>query len=181
MQQLFKTCYFIVFLCHLFIIYFLFIISHHFSIASRNPGFCSKPGIFLCNLCTHILNWKWGLQSSYSRLSIFQAYLVLHVNAACNDDLGAFCSAAIARIGLLFCATPVLRHFKEMTESLFGAATSWNGSVLQEIGTIAGNKTATPDGDRWVHLDWGFSRLAKDISSGGESPAGTDIQQFQKH
>ncbi|NXD40767.1 OTOAN protein, partial [Copsychus sechellarum] len=47
-------------------------------------------------------------------------------------------SAAIARIGLLFCTTPVLRHFKEMTESVFGAATSWNGSVLQEIGTIAG-------------------------------------------
>uniref|UniRef100_U3KHU9 Otoancorin n=1 Tax=Ficedula albicollis TaxID=59894 RepID=U3KHU9_FICAL len=47
-------------------------------------------------------------------------------------------SAAIARIGLLFCTTPVLRHFKKMTESVFGAATSWNGSVLQEIGTIAG-------------------------------------------
>ncbi|NXE89248.1 OTOAN protein, partial [Menura novaehollandiae] len=47
-------------------------------------------------------------------------------------------SAAVARIGLLFCSTPVLRQFKEMTESVFGAATSWNGSVLQEIGTIAG-------------------------------------------
>ncbi|NXH59863.1 OTOAN protein, partial [Rhabdornis inornatus] len=47
-------------------------------------------------------------------------------------------SAAIARIGLLFCTTPVLRQFKKMTESVFGAATSWNGSVLQEIGTIAG-------------------------------------------
>ncbi|NXN82580.1 OTOAN protein, partial [Bombycilla garrulus] len=47
-------------------------------------------------------------------------------------------SAAIARIGLLFCSTPVLRQFKKMTESVFGAATSWNGSVLQEIGTIAG-------------------------------------------
>ncbi|NXB69872.1 OTOAN protein, partial [Donacobius atricapilla] len=47
-------------------------------------------------------------------------------------------SAAIARIGLLFCSTPVLRQFKRMTESVFGAATSWNGSVLQEIGTIAG-------------------------------------------
>ncbi|XP_066054477.1 otoancorin isoform X2 [Chamaea fasciata] len=47
-------------------------------------------------------------------------------------------SAAIARIGLLFCSTPALRQFKKMTESVFGAATSWNGSVLQEIGTIAG-------------------------------------------
>ncbi|NWW27820.1 OTOAN protein, partial [Falcunculus frontatus] len=47
-------------------------------------------------------------------------------------------SAAVARIGLLFCSTPVLRQFKKMTESLFGAATSWNGSILQEIGTIAG-------------------------------------------
>ncbi|NWX30216.1 OTOAN protein, partial [Notiomystis cincta] len=47
-------------------------------------------------------------------------------------------SAAVARIGLLFCSTPVLRHFKEMTESVFGAATSWTGSILQEIGTIAG-------------------------------------------
>ncbi|NXU36192.1 OTOAN protein, partial [Drymodes brunneopygia] len=47
-------------------------------------------------------------------------------------------SAAVARIGLLFCSTPVLRQFKKMTESVFGAATSWNGSILQEIGTIAG-------------------------------------------
>ncbi|NWY14612.1 OTOAN protein, partial [Aphelocoma coerulescens] len=47
-------------------------------------------------------------------------------------------SAAVARIGLLFCSTPVLRQFKMMTESVFGAATSWNGSILQEIGTIAG-------------------------------------------
>uniref|UniRef100_A0A8C6JZ38 Uncharacterized protein n=1 Tax=Melopsittacus undulatus TaxID=13146 RepID=A0A8C6JZ38_MELUD len=47
-------------------------------------------------------------------------------------------SDAVARIGLLFCSTPVLRQFKKMTESVFGTATSWNGSVLQEIGTIAG-------------------------------------------
>ncbi|NXA77285.1 OTOAN protein, partial [Thryothorus ludovicianus] len=47
-------------------------------------------------------------------------------------------SAAVARIGLLFCSTPVLRQLKKMTESVFGAAASWNGSVLQEIGTIAG-------------------------------------------
>ncbi|NXI68253.1 OTOAN protein, partial [Anseranas semipalmata] len=47
-------------------------------------------------------------------------------------------SAAVARIGLLLCSTPVLRQFKKMTESVFGTATSWNGSVLQEIGTIAG-------------------------------------------
>ncbi|NXD92281.1 OTOAN protein, partial [Chaetorhynchus papuensis] len=47
-------------------------------------------------------------------------------------------SAAVARIGLLLCSTPVLRQFKKMTESVFGAATSWNGSILQEIGTIAG-------------------------------------------
>ncbi|NXT80377.1 OTOAN protein, partial [Zapornia atra] len=47
-------------------------------------------------------------------------------------------SPAVARIGLLVCSTPVLRQFKMMTESVFGAAASWNGSVLQEIGTIAG-------------------------------------------
>ncbi|KFV07035.1 Otoancorin, partial [Pterocles gutturalis] len=47
-------------------------------------------------------------------------------------------SAAVARIGLLLCSTPVLRQFKTMTESVFGTATSWNSSVLQEIGTIAG-------------------------------------------
>uniref|UniRef100_A0A663N7D9 Otoancorin n=1 Tax=Athene cunicularia TaxID=194338 RepID=A0A663N7D9_ATHCN len=47
-------------------------------------------------------------------------------------------SAAVARIGLLFCSTPVLRQFKKMTESVLGTATSWNGSILQEIGTIAG-------------------------------------------
>ncbi|NXT44348.1 OTOAN protein, partial [Pelecanoides urinatrix] len=47
-------------------------------------------------------------------------------------------SAAVARIGLLFCSTPVLRQFKKMTESVFGTAASWNGSILQEIGTIAG-------------------------------------------
>ncbi|XP_051488094.1 otoancorin isoform X2 [Apus apus] len=47
-------------------------------------------------------------------------------------------SAAVARIGLLFCSTPVLRQFKKLTESVFGSATSWNSSVLQEIGAIAG-------------------------------------------
>ncbi|NXL44649.1 OTOAN protein, partial [Podilymbus podiceps] len=47
-------------------------------------------------------------------------------------------SAAVARIGLLLCSTPVLRQFKKMTESVFGTATSWNSSILQEIGTIAG-------------------------------------------
>ncbi|NWV74429.1 OTOAN protein, partial [Dasyornis broadbenti] len=47
-------------------------------------------------------------------------------------------SAAVARIGLLLCSTPVLRQFKKMAESVFGATTSWNGSILQEIGTIAG-------------------------------------------
>lgn len=87
-----------------------------------------------------------GLHSSYSRLSIFHAYLVSHVIAACNVNLVAFCSAALARIGLLFCSTPVLRQFKKMTESVFGSAAAWNGSILQEIGTIAGNKIQTPDG-----------------------------------
>ncbi|NWU51433.1 OTOAN protein, partial [Dromas ardeola] len=47
-------------------------------------------------------------------------------------------SAAVARVGLLFCSSPVLRQFKKMTESVFGTAAGWNGSVLQEIGTIAG-------------------------------------------
>ncbi|XP_062444277.1 otoancorin [Rhea pennata] len=47
-------------------------------------------------------------------------------------------SAAVARIGLLFCSTPVLKQFKKMAELVFGIATSWNNSILQEIGTIAG-------------------------------------------
>ncbi|NXG92809.1 OTOAN protein, partial [Stercorarius parasiticus] len=47
-------------------------------------------------------------------------------------------SAAVARVGLLFCSSPVLRQFKKMTESVFGSAAGWNSSVLQEIGTIAG-------------------------------------------
>ncbi|NXW28964.1 OTOAN protein, partial [Phaetusa simplex] len=47
-------------------------------------------------------------------------------------------SAAVARVGLLCCSSPVLRQFKKMTESVFGTAAGWNGSVLQEIGTIAG-------------------------------------------
>ncbi|KFZ69016.1 Otoancorin [Podiceps cristatus] len=51
-------------------------------------------------------------------------------------------SAAVGRIGLLLCSTPVLRQFKKMTESVFGTATSWNSSVLQEIGTIAGGLNA---------------------------------------
>lgn len=118
-------------------------------------------------------NLKMGLQSSYSRLSIFQASLVLHVIAACNINPVAFCSAAVARIGLLFCSTPVLRQFKKMAESVFSTATSWNGSILQEIGTIAGNKIQTSEGDgsealllsikRRIHVAVHFSRLAKDI------------------
>ncbi|NXX92803.1 OTOAN protein, partial [Centropus bengalensis] len=47
-------------------------------------------------------------------------------------------SAAVARIGLLFCSPPLLKQFKKMAESVFGPAAGWNGSVLQEIGTIAG-------------------------------------------
>ncbi|NWR69604.1 OTOAN protein, partial [Centropus unirufus] len=47
-------------------------------------------------------------------------------------------SAAVARIGLLVCSPPLLKQFKKMAESVFGPAASWNGSVLQEIGTIAG-------------------------------------------
>ncbi|NXA52283.1 OTOAN protein, partial [Nothocercus julius] len=47
-------------------------------------------------------------------------------------------SAAVARIGLLFCSTPLLKQFKKMAESVFGIPASWNSSVLQEIGTIAG-------------------------------------------
>lgn len=133
-------------------------------------------------------NLKISLQSSYSRLSLFQSYLVLHVIAACNINFVAFCSAAVVRIGLLFCSTPVLRQFKKMTESVFGTATSWNGSILQEIGTIAGNKIEAPDSGgsealllsvkRQVHIAVHFSRLAKDVSSREESPVGMDIQQF---
>ncbi|NXX57752.1 OTOAN protein, partial [Scopus umbretta] len=47
-------------------------------------------------------------------------------------------SAALARTGLLLCNTSVLQQFRKMTESVFGTSTTWNGSVLQEIGTIAG-------------------------------------------
>ncbi|NXU53488.1 OTOAN protein, partial [Turnix velox] len=47
-------------------------------------------------------------------------------------------SLVIARIGELFCSTPVLQTFKQVAESVFGAAAHWNGSILQEIGTIAG-------------------------------------------
>ncbi|NXG01555.1 OTOAN protein, partial [Sakesphorus luctuosus] len=50
-------------------------------------------------------------------------------------------SAVVARTGQLFCSTPVLRQFKKMAESVFGAAATWNGSILQEIGTIAGGLT----------------------------------------
>jgi len=71
---------------------------------------------------------------------------VLHAIAVCHINL-VFCSAAVARIGLLLCSTPVLKQFKKITESVFGTATSWNGSVLQEIGTIAGNKFQTADGN----------------------------------
>lgn len=88
----------------------------------------------------------------------------------------------------MLCSTPVLRQFKKMTESVFGAATSWNSSVLQEIGTIAGNKIQPPDGDgsealilsikRQGHIAMHSSRLAKDVSSREASPAGTNIWQF---
>lgn len=71
----------------------------------------------------------------------------MQVVAARNVNLVALRSAAVARVGLLFCSSPVLRHFKKMAESVFGTAAGWNGSVLQEIGTIAGNKTQTPGGD----------------------------------
>lgn len=108
---------------------------------------------------------------------MFQALLILHVIAAYHINLVAFCSAAVARIGLLLCSTPVLRQFKKMAESVFGAATSWNGSVLQEIGTIAGNKLQTRDGNsceevllsirRQVHVVMHFSRLAKYFFQGG--------------
>lgn len=103
---------------------------------------------------------KTGFTVFLKQAKYIPGLFMLHVIAACNGDPVAFCSAAVARIGLLLCSTPVLRQFKKMTESVFGAATSWNGSVLQEIGTIAGNKTTTPAGDgcEALLLRDGFSR-----------------------
>ncbi|KAG6927690.1 otoancorin, partial [Chelydra serpentina] len=50
-------------------------------------------------------------------------------------------SAVIGRVGLLPCRTTVLEEFKKMAESVFGIAAGWNSSIIQEIGTIAGNET----------------------------------------
>ncbi|XP_062999186.1 otoancorin [Elgaria multicarinata webbii] len=46
-------------------------------------------------------------------------------------------SAVVARIGSLPCDANVLNGFKKKVESVFGIATEWNSSVLQEVGTIA--------------------------------------------
>uniref|UniRef100_A0A7N5KNQ0 Otoancorin n=1 Tax=Ailuropoda melanoleuca TaxID=9646 RepID=A0A7N5KNQ0_AILME len=44
----------------------------------------------------------------------------------------------VARIGTLLCSTHVLAEFKRKAEVVFGDPTDWSGSVLQELGTIAG-------------------------------------------
>ncbi|XP_061456289.1 otoancorin [Rhineura floridana] len=46
-------------------------------------------------------------------------------------------SAVVARIGSLPCSPSVLKEFKKKAESVFGTATGWDRSILQEIGTIA--------------------------------------------
>lgn len=43
-----------------------------------------------------------------------------------------------ARIGTLPCSTHVLAEFKRKAEAVFGDPTKWSSSVLQELGTIAG-------------------------------------------
>ena len=46
----------------------------------------------------------------------------------------------MARIGNLLCSTHVLAEFKKKAEVVFGDPTEWSGSVLQELGTIAGKR-----------------------------------------
>uniref|UniRef100_A0A8D2JJC7 Otoancorin n=1 Tax=Varanus komodoensis TaxID=61221 RepID=A0A8D2JJC7_VARKO len=46
-------------------------------------------------------------------------------------------SAVVARLGSLPCSTNVLKGFKRKAESVFGMATEWNRSILQEVGAIA--------------------------------------------
>lgn len=53
----------------------------------------------------------------------------------------------VARIGTLLCSTHVLAEFKRKAEVVFGDPTEWSGSVLQELGTIAGKR----------HLEHAFS------------------------
>lgn len=61
----------------------------------------------------------------------------------------------IARIGNLLCSTHVLAEFKRKAEVVFGDPTEWSGSVLQELGTIAGKR----------HLDHAFLSFS-DAKSG---------------
>lgn len=49
--------------------------------------------------------------------------------------------AVVARIGTLFCSTPVLAGFKKKAEVVFGRPTEWTSSILQELGTIAAGIT----------------------------------------
>ncbi|XP_060138778.1 otoancorin [Zootoca vivipara] len=46
-------------------------------------------------------------------------------------------SAVVSRIGSLPCSTNVLKEFKKKAESVFGIATGWDRSILQETGNIA--------------------------------------------
>uniref|UniRef100_A0A8C6IA97 Otoancorin n=1 Tax=Mus spicilegus TaxID=10103 RepID=A0A8C6IA97_MUSSI len=51
--------------------------------------------------------------------------------------------AVVARIGTLFCSTPILAGFKKKAEVVFGRPTEWTSSILQELGTIAAGITKT--------------------------------------
>ncbi|KAI1896594.1 hypothetical protein AGOR_G00096380 [Albula goreensis] len=46
-------------------------------------------------------------------------------------------SSVAGRIGSLPCTLPVLQELKKTAEEVFGAASAWNMSVLQEVGVVA--------------------------------------------
>ncbi|XP_044513382.1 otoancorin [Gracilinanus agilis] len=50
-------------------------------------------------------------------------------------------STVVARIGSLFCSTPILGAFKRKAEAVFGDPTEWSSSVVRELGTIAAGLT----------------------------------------
>ncbi|MBN3303872.1 OTOAN protein, partial [Amia calva] len=53
-------------------------------------------------------------------------------------------SVTAARIGTLPCTLPVLRELKRIAERVFGEAGTWNSSVLQEVGAVAGEILLIP-------------------------------------
>uniref|UniRef100_A0A3B3S209 Otoancorin n=1 Tax=Paramormyrops kingsleyae TaxID=1676925 RepID=A0A3B3S209_9TELE len=52
-------------------------------------------------------------------------------------------SNTAARIGSLLCPLPVLRQLKSTAEKVFGPVRTWNRSVLQEVGVVAGEKLSS--------------------------------------